>query len=322
MVHVGPLPPPLGGISVYLYRLSRIEEQTEIIDENQFRTQNQFWLWIAEQFFNPQPALFVYHSPSLKRRMAFFMIHLLTHHKFAIVSHGNGLENSYNRAGRLKRLLIRKMLSAADYIQVVNPLIAEFINSININPSNLFVRNAFLPPPVDDEEKIIATYPNDLLNFIESHQPLIIANAFRLVFHNGLDLYGLDMCIELVDRLKNEFAKVGLIFALADDNANNGYLIKSKHDIEKRGLKDHFSFLTEQREIWPLFKKADLMVRPTSTDGYGISIAEALYFGCPAIASDVCERPSGSILFISRNLDDFYLKAYKILTKNCKGRLY
>jgi glycosyltransferase involved in cell wall biosynthesis len=39
---------------------------------------------------------------------------------------------------------------------------------------------------------------------------------------------------------------------------------------------------------WPILKKIDLFVRPTLSDNFGISIAEALHFGKKAIASDVC----------------------------------
>ena len=73
--------------------------------------------------------------------------------------------------------------------------------------------------------------------------------------------------------------------------------------------------MTGERELWPLFRKADLMVRPTCTDGYGISIAEALYFDCPAVASDVCVRPEGTLLFNNRDMDDFYEKASDILSQ-------
>ena len=79
------------------------------------------------------------------------------------------------------------------------------------------------------------------------------------------------------------------------------------------GKPDRFYFMTGQKEIWPLFKKTDLMIRPTYSDGYGISIAESLYFGCPAIASNVCLRPKGTILFKNRDLDDLATKAMLVL---------
>lgn len=65
--------------------------------------------------------------------------------------------------------------------------------------------------------------------------------------------------------------------------------------------------------------KSDLFVRPTNTDGYSVSIAEVIYFKVPAIASDVCARPQGTVLFKSRDIDDFYLKVKDVLSNHQKA---
>ena len=69
--------------------------------------------------------------------------------------------------------------------------------------------------------------------------------------------------------------------------------------------------------------KSDVFVRPTNTDGYGISIAEAIYFKVPAVASNVCSRPEGTILFRSRDSDDFVSKVNHVLNnyKEYKGEI-
>ena len=59
--------------------------------------------------------------------------------------------------------------------------------------------------------------------------------------------------------------------------------------------------------------KSDVFVRPTNTDGYGVSIAEAIHFKIPAVASDVCQRPEGTILIRSRDIDDFTSKIKNVL---------
>jgi glycosyltransferase involved in cell wall biosynthesis len=89
-----------------------------------------------------------------------------------------------------------------------------------------------------------------------------------------------------------------------------------KKRVSELKIDKNFIFVIEQKEIWPLFKKADLMVRPTFMDAYGVSIEEALYFGCPAVASNVCKRPKGTIIFKNRDFKDFFEKCKKILPKN------
>ena len=66
-------------------------------------------------------------------------------------------------------------------------------------------------------------------------------------------------------------------------------------------------------EVWPLFKRADLMLRPSLKDGSSISIAEALYFHCPVLASDVCERGKDVVNFKSGDILDLTSKAEQIL---------
>ena len=152
-----------------------------------------------------------------------------------------------------------------------------------------------------------------LSDFLDIHTPLVTANAFQIAFHQGIDLYGLDMCIELTAKLKSDYPNIGFVFALANEKVNTQYLEKMKQRLRELHIKDNFFLLTGQKELWPLFKKADLMIRPTTTDGNAVSIAEALYFDCPAVASDVCDRPEGTILFKSRDLEDLYIKTKELL---------
>jgi glycosyltransferase involved in cell wall biosynthesis len=57
----------------------------------------------------------------------------------------------------------------------------------------------------------------------------------------------------------------------------------------------------------------DLFIRPTNTDGYGVSIAEVISLNKPAIASNVCKRPEGAILFENRNIEDLFIKTNDVI---------
>src|SRR4029453_3860786 len=126
--------------------------------------------------------------------------------------------------------------------------------------------------------------------------PLIVANAFKLILQQGVDLYGVDMCLELYRHLLKEYPNLGFVFALAEIGEKE-YFESIGRRISQLGLESNFRFLTGQKEFWPFLKKANLMVRPTITDGYALSVAEAVYFKCAVVASDVAVRPQGVILF-------------------------
>jgi len=310
-IHIGPMPPPMGGISIYLDRLSKKIEDEDIIFINESELSK---IGFIKLLLLGKNNTYIYHSPSSYRRILVYICTLFSSNHYIIVSHGQGLENSYKNSNILIKYLIKQMILNAKYIQIVGKHLEKFLLDIGLPKDKIKVQNAFIEPPLEDEEKILKTYPNDLDEFLNSREKIVVANAASIVFDkNGIDLYGLDMCIELTAKLKKEITNIGFIFALANEKANVEYLNKMKQKIKELGIEQNFYFLTGQKELWPLFKKANLMIRPTSSDGYGISIAEALYFGCPAIASDVSDRPEGTIIFKSRDINDLYEKSIKVI---------
>ncbi|MBI1362975.1 MAG: glycosyltransferase [Proteobacteria bacterium] len=171
----------------------------------------------------------------------------------------------------------------------------------------------FIEPDMDEKEDILASYPQELMAFIAAHSPVIGANAFKIIqTEDGTDLYGVDMTIDLLAALRKTHPNTGVVFAVsvAEDTL---YAAALKERLAELHLTEHFYFFTGTRELWPLFGAVDVMIRPTSTDGYGVSIAESLFMGTPAVASDVCTRPEGTTLFKARNADDLLNKVRSTL---------
>jgi len=315
-VHIGPFPPPLGGLSVGIYRLSKIRKNDMFINEREFGNSLNFRLWYIKQIFNLKKKNFIYHTHNMRRRLLFFLLSCISIHKFSLVIRGRLLILDYNNSNRIKKKLIRMMLAKAYFIQVVNPEYKEFIYNLGVKNQNIFVKYGYIPPPIEDEPKIIKTYEKNLLEFINKKSPLIISNASMIQFYNNQDLYGIDICIELTKLLKTDHPNVGFLFALANSARNAQYFNKMKEKIIQLDLKNHFYFMTGQKELWPIFKKADLVIRATNVDGDAISIREALFFNVPVIASDVTIRPKECVLFQNRNVFDLYEKCKEILSKH------
>lgn len=61
---------------------------------------------------------------------------------------------------------------------------------------------------------------------------------------------------------------------------------------------------------------SDAYLRPTHVDSWGIAVADAVAMGIPAVASDVCERASGSIKCISVD----YISFARILNSELKRK--
>ncbi|MHA1695858.1 MAG: glycosyltransferase [Candidatus Helarchaeota archaeon] len=312
-IHIGPLPPDLNGISVYLYRLSKIDKKSQFIDWNKISSPKKFRSWLIKQILDFNKKNFIFHPPSIKKRLIFYFLSLVSIHYFSLVIHGYPLIIQYQEANLFQRVLIRRMLEKARFIQVVNKSHKRFLDYLKIKNKNVFIKPAFLPPPLEDREKIIKSYNQELIHFINTKKPLIAANAACVKFYNGIDLYGLDHCIELTARLIHDFPNLGFIFAISNDKLYPSYLKKMKYRIKSLNIEKNFYFISGQKELWPLFEKINLFIRPTHTDGDAISVREALYFNCSVACSDVTSRPQGTILFKNRDLEDMYQTIKKIL---------
>ncbi|EKO3701887.1 glycosyltransferase [Vibrio metschnikovii] len=84
--------------------------------------------------------------------------------------------------------------------------------------------------------------------------------------------------------------------------------------IKEYGLENNFLFVNENISLYPVLKSSSIFIRPTFYDSYGISVGEALSIGIPSIASDVCKRTEGAIIFKNRSIDDLYLKVKSVLS--------
>lgn len=310
-IHIGTLPPPLGGVSVYLYRLKKLHREDDFIDPRFISRYSLINLMLTST-----KEIVIEGIEGIKWRYLLFLrlIKCFKNNKYSVVLHGRGWLNDINLAGFFKKKVMLFSLCGCSSIRVVSTHMKdELVEVLSSYEGKIIIKDAFLPPPLEDEPKILDTYSDEMRKFMEIQRPLIVANAFKLIDWNGMDLYGLDMCIELIYRLRQDYPNVGLLFALANEKYRPDYYAKMKALIVDYGLQRNIYFLTNQHELWPILKDCDVMVRPTCTDGYGNSIAETLYFARPAVASDVCKRPDGCVVFRNRDMDDFEAKVRQVL---------
>lgn len=327
---IGPYPPPYGGISVHIQRMAaHLEaEGIECIIYDDSGTEkneknviciNNLKSWLPKYFFFAKEDIIHYHTPNWILRIIFGLMSFLG--KKTIISiHGESLNDSLKSAGWFRKKIIIFALKHTSFIIALNPKIKELALSIGVKSKNIEIIPSFIPPAVREED--IAEIPQEVWDFIDSHSPVISANAFRISYYNNQDLYGIDMCIDLCANLRQYYPKIGLVFCLPDIG-DYEYFKKMKQRITEKGIENNFLFITEQYQFYPILMKSTVFVRPTNTDGDAVSIREALYFKVPAVASDAVLRPEGTILFKSRDIDEFTSKVKNVLDNYdlCKKRL-
>ena len=117
----------------------------------------------------------------------------------------------------------------------------------------------------------------------------------------------------LLSILKKDYPKIALIISLGQ--IGNESFFKHLNKVAQNLKIEKSIYFLSKKELWPIIKRSDFFLRPTLSDSYGISIAEAISVGTPAIASDVCQRPAKTILFKTGNKEDFFLVTKKALDK-------
>jgi glycosyltransferase involved in cell wall biosynthesis len=307
---IGIFPPPLGGVGVFLRRYRRKLEgeghAVDVLDPSRLSKREFYSALLRARRASYGLVSLNFPSPHV---MAVLLATGLARRTEVWDHNWRALEEWSPPKVELYRQLIRR----ARALVLVAPHLKDYYRAHGVElPAATRVEHAFLPPPLEEEAEVLNSYSDETRAFVAAHRPLVVANGYRINTHRGADLYGLDMCVELIGELKRTYPQVGLLFALGEF-ADAGYRKQIERRIEELKVRDSVHFMTGQKEIWPLFRRAQLMVRPTSTDGYALSLAEAVHVGCPAVASDVSERPPGTVIFRSRDQEDFLRKCLEVL---------
>jgi glycosyltransferase involved in cell wall biosynthesis len=326
---IGPLPPPVGGISVHIKRVKRqlISEGIECNIYNEANVENEvenvYPIYSYKLFVFKIPFLkadvFHFHSISLKMRILLGVYKLLGK-KIILTVHGESLTDQIKNSNRLVKFFLLKGLRKIDQVICVNEKNTKQLINLGFSAGKLMTLPAFIKP--FEEKRDIEDIPNFVWEFINTRDFVITANGC-IRFYNDEDLYGVDLLVELVYRLLKNSINISFIFVVLDIDSQNEREKKYYNDVKEK-IKDYkleSNFLlyeTKNTEFYPILSRSHLFIRPTNSDGYGVSIAEALHFNIPSIASDVCIRPEQTILFKSRDLNDLYNKTANVIRNHEK----
>lgn len=314
---IGVYPPPYGGISVHIERLTAVLEQENIpyvvYDETKETIHKGEHIipvqgiesWCRSYLFKKDD-VDVIHNHFLRWQVRFLLSLLRLKGKKIVHTIHSMRDTRYTIAHKIM-IFLTGLLS--NHFVVVNDEIKENLIELKIPAKKISVIPAFIPPVEDGN---VATIPTYVEEFLHNHKRVIVANGGVGNYYQSKELYGVDLCVEMFKKMSEEDQDVGFIYCIThivDENAR----VKLEKRIEEFGLSDRFLFVYEKMPFYPLLKRANLFVRPTRSDGDAISIREALYYGVPVVTSDVVQRPNGVSLFRNDDADDFFLICSKQL---------
>lgn len=325
---LGIFPPPFGGISVHVQRVAdQLHAQNNTV---YFFDIEQSW----RRFFLPiywlklicwliwyRPQLLYFHGTYSRGCLGDISIicffKRFINYEIVIVEHD--CRHLYKRSNFFKRIY-RNLLKKVDHMVLIGDRAYTSYSENGFELDSYSIEGAFLPPVVFMAHRAEETYPSSLFRFIKDFTPIILMNAAHIMTIDGRDIYGFDLACDMIVGIKEKYPDVGLIIGLArvDDEP---YKILCDR-MKKLNIAEHVYILRDQKELWPLFKRVDIFIRPTRSDGASISLQEALYFKVPAIASDAVIRPHGVITFHTNNSADFIEVVDQTLHYKVYGNAY
>ncbi|WP_411338702.1 glycosyltransferase [Sphingopyxis sp. J-6] len=306
-VILGSVPPPIGGVTTFVERFSDrlVRRGASVTVVNPQRPAELPRLMGAAA---RRPDFVILNTVNLLGLIVSRLLFPCT--KLILVDHNHSrkvvaLAAAGGLRGRVLVPVYRLLLSTFDAIWIVSPHLDPHHRQIGHGTRTRRI-NPYIRPDARHHDAVVATYSDRLRGVMEGATdesgPLFLTSAYKLVREQGRDLYGFDLALEALARLIATGRRARLI-AFVADTSDPEALHHFQAEAVRLGVADAVIWETGQKILWPVFARADCYLRLTSTDGWSISVEEALDFGCTVIASDVTPRDPRCVLFPYPDMD-------------------
>lgn len=308
-------PPPIGGISVYCKRLveklhakdedviMRDFAQSGYVSQYVVNVKNRLWEFLKLPFVGKK----IIHAQFTNFYLLMLLYLFGWKHYIVLTLHNRRIV----LLDGWKRKIVNRLFRCTKYIIYNDPTYTELLcEKYDIDKG----KTVLLPTYMAPEESEMKGLTTEIADFINKHEYSLSSNAHRVINNVFGDLYGIDQLIILMNRLVNEKRlDVGMVFCISEI-FDHDYYGKCLARINELGLSEYFCFIVNSPvngfEVWA---HTDIFIRATMSDMEGISVKEALQFGTPVVASDVCTRPKETVLYKTGDADDLFEKVYPLL---------
>jgi len=270
-------------------------------------------------------------SASWDLRILTVIIAILTHSKSILSIHGPGVGKNLFQIPPLKILTPKQkfywiFIKKYDHIICDNAYQIRNLRSLKYSRDKISFIKEFIPPIINNED--YKKIPKYIQNFYDKNEINILGMGWN-VYKDGLNLYGLDMMLQLMIQINKRFPnnKIGLILKVIDKTKTPNFhqsedalwkfkpLDILKQKINEENIQNILIIEEELSQFYPLIEKADIFLRPTLSDGDSVSVRESIYLNTLVIASNAIKRPKVCVLFKNRDQNDFNNKTFEIIEK-------
>lgn len=336
---LGFIPPKFGGVSVSIARLIKQLTADGLLVGGFYTSENKDKDILQSELFDPelnfskkslipnlfnafkvlQPYLLLHSHYSLEHMFYIWCFLHVLRKKIVITVHNSMVHSFYSNCSVVNRFFLKKVANHCDVTWVAVSDQAK--NEMLRLPMSFRQPIHVIPAYIPDTQFEPNSLPLSLVEYMRSHKRNMVFYGHSFMSHEGKDIYGFNDALILYARVLEESNDtIGFVFCLTDNR--NTTKMRELHQLAKDLQIDDKVYwqlapINNMNAIW---EKADVYIRPTCTDGDSLAVREALDMGVRVVASDVCARPIGTILYKFGNIDEFAEKVHGCLAMG-KGNI-
>jgi len=304
----GPYPPPFGGISVHIYRIEKLLIKYQIpyiIYDHYFSRKehvvptNKSPFWYLKFLFKNKHKVVHFHQFFKFHFIYYFLFSYFNRSQIIVTIHSERLLH-YPKSIKKFFFFFLKHTRNLTLISVSKAL----TNELQAQKIQAIYLPAYVPPQPENPVKL--NFNDDKIHFLFS--------VSRVTKESSETLYDIPLIFEFLKQHKDKFHMTFML------NKTSSDLLYLNNLIEQYGLQKHIDLIYD-RQLIDYLPNFAFLVRTNNSDGYGVSLQEAMDMGVPAIGSDTCMRPKGTILFKTGDLKDLTQKIELVADSNPKDLL-
>lgn len=301
---IGGIPNPIGGVTTFLSRLIKAYSQYVVMLLDLYPSEDKkipknfsghyklaknkiiavFLVFLAQLKYRNKDFFFNFSSGN---SLAFFIFLPKMNNEWSLMLHHGHLLSKF------PRFITKIILMKFDRIYALNQRQEEFYRGFK-SDLNIIQETSYVPATLVDIENVEKEV---LLDKINKGYKILVGSGFPR------SLYQHHLLIDLVSRNENLF----LFLFLYGEGELKDELLNHNHP-------RIVVFLDKDEDIFNFYlSKSSLYLRPTLEDSFGIACADAVEFGIPVIASNVCKRYSGVHTYELNSDQEFYELSNKFL---------
>ena len=307
------IPPPYGGVSVYLRRLIEnlgndgftvggyyvTSEEKSIVESPLFDRWSWFetvkYPWKVFRYLHQLSKYYILHSHmGLEAMVYLWTFKKVLKKKIVITVHNTMVENYFVGTNIINAYFLRRMAEDDGVVWIA--VSQEGKKQLEKLPLSFRSEIQVISPYIPEPEQSVPLN-KDLSEFMNHHDSNIAFYGHSFMLNKGEDIYGFREMLEIFKCLSDVMPGVGLVYCMADvsDSAAVSELERYAKDL---GINKQIYW---QRGSLPslqlLWETVDVYVRPTSTDGDSVAVREAIESGAQVVTTDVVNRPDECLVY-------------------------